>query len=102
MNAPTPTPTAPQPCRLCHAGTAKKKGKDRYGNQRYRCRSCRRSFSDRRPRPLPAAMRISPEKAQLILSLLREGAGIRSIGRTTGCHQKTILKLLVEVGAGCE
>ncbi|HXO29946.1 MAG TPA: IS1 family transposase [Thermoanaerobaculia bacterium] len=47
-------------------------------------------------------MRISPEKAELILMLLCEGSGIRSIGRTTGAHQVTILKLLAEVGAGCE
>jgi transposase-like protein/IS1 family transposase len=89
-------------CHLCQAANAKKFGKDRRGNQRYRCRTCRKTFSERRARTLPAAMRISPEKAELILMLLCEGSGIRSIGRTTGAHQVTILKLLSEVGAGCE
>ncbi|HLX08474.1 MAG TPA: hypothetical protein VKY89_11500, partial [Thermoanaerobaculia bacterium] len=70
--------------------------------QRFRCRTCRKTFSERRTRTLPADMRIAPEKAELILSLLCEGAGIRSIGRTTGAHQVTILKLLAEVGAGSE
>jgi len=36
------------------------------------------------------------------LPLLCEGSGIRAIQRVVGCHQGTILKLLVEVGAGCE
>jgi transposase-like protein len=89
-------------CHLCQAAAAKKFGKDRRGNQRYRCRVCRKTFSTRPERPLPAAMRISPEKALLILQLLCEGSGIRAIGRITGCHQATILKLLTEVGAGCE
>jgi transposase-like protein len=89
-------------CHLCQAANAKKSGRDRSGNQRFKCRSCRRTFSERPARLLPAAMRISPEKAELILTLLCEGSGIRSIGRTTGAHQVTILKLLAEVGAGCE
>jgi transposase-like protein/IS1 family transposase len=89
-------------CHLCRAATAKKFGKDRRGNQRFKCRSCRRTFSERRARTLPADMRVPIGKAELILTLLCEGNGIRSIGRTTGCHQVTILKLLTEVGAGCE
>jgi transposase-like protein/IS1 family transposase len=89
-------------CHLCQAENAKKFGRTRDGRQRFRCRTCRRTFSERRTRTLPAAMRISPEKAELILMLLCEGAGVRSIGRTTGAHQGTILKLLAEVGAGCE
>ena len=47
-------------------------------------------------------MLLPVEKAELILTLLCEGSGIRSIGRTTGCHQVTILKLLALVGDGCE
>ena len=89
-------------CHLCRAEGAKKFGKDRRGNQRYRCRMCRKTFSERRSRPLPADMRIPVEKAELILQLLCEGNGIRSIARITGAHQVTILKLLVEFGAGCE
>jgi transposase-like protein/IS1 family transposase len=89
-------------CHLCQAENAKKFGRTRDGRQRFRCRTCRKTFSERRARTLPAAMRISPERAELILMLLCEGSGIRSIGRTTGTHQVTILKLLAEVGAGCE
>jgi hypothetical protein len=45
-------------CHLCQAEKAKKFGRDRRGNQRYKCRSCRRTFGERRPRMLPADMRI--------------------------------------------
>ena len=88
-------------CPTCK-NEARKFGKDRDGNQRFQCLACRKTFSERRARTLPPAMRISPERAELILMLLCEGSGIRSIGRTTGAHQVTILKLLAEVGAGCE
>jgi transposase-like protein/IS1 family transposase len=88
-------------CHLCQAANAKKFGKDRRGNQRYRCRTCRKTFSTRPARPL-GSMTLPVEKALLILQLLCEGNGIRSIQRLTGCHQGTILKLLVQAGAGCE
>jgi transposase-like protein/IS1 family transposase len=88
-------------CHLCQASGAKKHGRDRYGNQRFRCRTCRKTFSERPARPL-GAMTVPIEKAVLITQLLCEGNGIRSIQRVTGCHQETILKLLKTVGAGCE
>jgi transposase-like protein/IS1 family transposase len=87
-------------CQSCQA-PAKKNGRDRHGNQRYRCLTCKRRFADQPDRPL-GDMRVPVEKALLILTLLCEGSGIRSIARTTGCHQATILRLLVRVGAGCE
>ena len=87
-------------CQACQA-PAKRFGKDRKGNQRFRCGSCRKTFSEQRARPL-GAMTVPVEKALLVLQLLCEGNGIRSIQRITGCHQATILKLLVEIGAGSE
>ncbi len=47
-------------------------------------------------------MRVPVDKALLILNLLCEGSGIRAASRVTGCHQGTILRLLVQVGEGCE
>jgi len=57
-------------CHNCQTANAKRFGKDRRGNQRYRCRACRRTFSDRRANPLPADMRVPVAKAELILHLL--------------------------------
>ncbi|HVR10897.1 MAG TPA: IS1 family transposase [Thermoanaerobaculia bacterium] len=88
-------------CHLCQAENAKKFGRTRDGRQRYRCRTCRKTFSERRARPL-GAMNLPVEKALLVLQLLCEGSGIRAIQRVVGCHQGTILKLLVQVGGGCE
>ncbi|HVR12004.1 MAG TPA: IS1 family transposase [Thermoanaerobaculia bacterium] len=88
-------------CHMCQAANAKKFGHTRDGRQRYRCRTCRKTFSERRARPL-GAMNLPVDEALLVLQLLCEGSGIRAIQRVVGCHQGTILKLLVQVGAGCE
>jgi transposase-like protein/IS1 family transposase len=88
-------------CHNCQAENAKKFGRTRDGRQRYRCGTCRRTFSERRARPL-GGMNLPVEKALLVLQLLCEGSGVRAIQRVVGCHQGTILKLLVQVGAGCE
>ena len=47
-------------------------------------------------------MRISLDKAEMVLSLMLEGMSIRSIQRITGVHQETILNLLVIAGEKCE
>jgi transposase-like protein len=88
-------------CHLCQAANAKKSGKDRKGNQRYKCRACRKTFSTRPERPL-GEMRLPVEKAELILNLLCEGSRVRAVERITGVGKRTILRLLVQVGNGCE
>lgn len=87
-------------CIPCQA-PAKKFGKDRKGNQRYRCLTCRKTFSTRPERPL-GAMRLPEDKALLCLHLLCEGSSVRAVERITGVEKTTILKLLVQVGQGCE
>ena len=69
--------------------------------QRYRCKQCKRTFSEEQPKPL-GRMLISMDKAEIVLSLLVEGNSIRSISRITGIHQRTILELLVLAGEKCE
>jgi transposase-like protein/IS1 family transposase len=87
-------------CQACQA-PAKKMGKDRKGNQRYRCLTCRKSFSERPARPL-GGMYLPVEKALLCLHLLCEGNAARAVERIVDVDKKTILKLLVQVGEGCE
>ena len=58
--------------------------------QRYRCKACKRTFSDEQNKPL-GNMQIPMDKAEMILQLLIEGNSIRSIQRITGVHQVTIL-----------
>ncbi|HEV7509162.1 MAG TPA: IS1 family transposase [Thermoanaerobaculia bacterium] len=89
-------------CTACPSPSrTKKMGKDRKGNQRFRCLTCRKTFSERPVRPL-GAMQLPLDKALLCLNLLCEGNGVRSIERIVGVDKKTILKLLVQVGEGCE
>jgi len=80
---------------------AKKFGKDRKGNQRYRCAQCRKTFQEMKENVL-GNMRISLDKAETCLKLMLEGMSIRSIQRITGLHQETILDLLVLAGEKCE
>jgi transposase-like protein/IS1 family transposase len=87
-------------CAACHT-PAKRFGKDRKGNQRYRCLTCRRTFSTR-PERLLGDMLIPEDRALLCLSLLCEGSSIRAIERITGTEKTTVLRLLVQVGEGCE
>ncbi len=97
----SPAPTAMSPnCTHCD-GAAKRFGKDRRGNQRFRCLTCRKTFSER-PERLLGDMRLPDDKALLCLSLLCEGSSIRAIERVTEVGKRTILNLLVQVGEGCE
>lgn len=80
---------------------AKKSGKDRKGNQRYRCNLCKRRFQADRERLL-GNMYLNEDKAVLVLHLLLEGNSIRSIERITGIEKKTITSLLLLAGEHCE
>ena len=42
------------------------------------------------------------DRALLCLNLLCEGSSVRAIERITGTERRTVLNLLVQVGAGCE
>ena len=88
------------PCQHCQSAT-KKFGRTHDGRQRYRCLTCRKISSERRARPL-GEMRLPVERALLVLQLLVRGRSVRAIERLTGTEKKTILRLLVQVGDGCE
>jgi hypothetical protein len=80
-------------CRKCNHLGVKKSGLNRNKTQRYKCPSCRTSFSD--PRPMLGTHYISPEVAEKALSLMLEGMSVRAISRITGLHKNTILSLMV-------
>jgi IS1 family transposase len=68
--------------------------------QRFRCNSCKATFTQPRQRPL-GRHHIQTEKAVQVISLLTEGMSIRAVSRITGVHKTTILSLLVTVGDKC-
>src|SRR5438270_12058393 len=87
-------------CHNCQL-KAVKAGKDRKGNQRYRCDKCKRRFQEQQEKLLDT-MRLPEEKALLVLQLLLEGNSVRSIERITGVQKKTTLNLLAMAGERCE
>src|ERR1051325_5963595 len=69
-------------CHNCQ-NTAQRHGKDRKGNQRFRCLTCNRSFTEPKEKPLNN-MYLPLDKATLCLQLLVEGNSLRSVERITG------------------
>jgi len=86
-------------CHNCQS-RCKKFGKDRKGNQRFRCCQCYKVFAQR-PERLDGTYLPSERIAQ-ITRLLVEGCSVRSIERITGNHRDTILNVLVLAGEHCE
>ena len=85
----------------CSHATAQKFGKDRQGNQRYKCSLCGKRFTEQRVRPL-GSMYTDTVTAKLALRLLVEGNCVRGTARITGLDKATILKLIVRFGGACQ
>jgi IS1 family transposase/transposase-like protein len=84
----------------CAHAEAKRFGRDRKGNQRWRCLHCGLTWSERPVNPL-GTMRVPLETARLALRLLTEGMSIRGTERTTGLHRDTVCRLVVLFGEAC-
>src|SRR3954471_1112695 len=76
-------------------------GKDRKGNQRYKCNECGKYLLADEAKPL-GTMRISMKQAALALGMLLEGLSIRAIERLTGLHRDTIDDLVLVAGENCQ
>lgn len=87
-------------CTICQSEKTKKFGKDRKGNQRYRCLDCDKTFQEEQAKPL-GDMTLALDKGIAVLKQLVEGSSIRSTERITGVHRDTILSLLELVGSKC-
>ena len=85
----------------CNHDHTKRHGRDRSGNQRYRCKNCGVTWTDPPARPL-GDMRISPQQGALCINLLMEGMSIRATERLTGVNRNTIMRLLEVVGQQCQ
>jgi IS1 family transposase/transposase-like protein len=87
-------------CPLCN-GATRRFGRNRNGSQRYRCDSCRRTFT-----PADAMIvdgrRVDAARMILCLRMLLEGNSIRSVERITGVHRDTIIAAVVTYGTACK
>lgn len=79
---------------------SKKDGKDRKGDQRFKCTECGKRFTLAKEKLL-GSMILNESKALLCLNLLVEGNSVRSTERISGVHRDTILSLLKTVGEKC-
>jgi transposase-like protein/IS1 family transposase len=74
-------------------------GKHRNGLRRFRCPSCKKTYTESHERMLGGYL---PEaKVTLALQLLLEGNSIRSTERITSLDRNTIMSLLVRAGERC-
>ena len=80
---------------------AVKAGKDRKGNQRFRCNQCKRRFQEEQERLL-GQMTLPEDKGLLCLQLLLEGNSLRAVERITGVHKNTLMALVCLAGERCE
>jgi IS1 family transposase/transposase-like protein len=90
-------------CPVCKANGLRF-GKNRNGTQRFICRKCFLTFSERRdnaPRVF-ADRQLTMKKATRAIRLLMEGTSVRGACRLLGMAQHTLLDLLQRVGKGCE
>lgn len=85
----------------CAHDETKKHGKDRNGNQRFRCKDCGTTFIEERTKPI-GDKRIDLDRAVMALSMLLEGMSIRATERITGIHRDTIGDLILVVGVNCQ
>lgn len=87
-------------CPECDSAKTKKFGKDRKGNQRFRCLACEKTFQEAQDKPL-GEMLLPMDKALSVLEHLVEGCSIRTTARIAKIHHGTVLSLLETVGAKC-
>ena len=73
----------------CACEKSKKNGKDRRGNQRFKCVDCGRTWTEKKAKPL-GDMRIDQGRAVMALKMLLEGMSIRATERITSLHSDTI------------
>lgn len=89
-------------CPSCQSESVKKHGHTSDGRSRSRCRECRRVWVETKlPKPARKPRRMPEDRAAMILGLLCEGASVRAIQRLLGVEQRTVLRLLLDLGEGC-
>jgi transposase-like protein/IS1 family transposase len=78
-----------------------KYGKNKSGNQRYKCAACGAVFVEQKDGPL-GSMRITTRQATTALNLFLEGMSVRSVERLTGICRQTLSDLVLLVGGNCQ
>lgn len=87
----------------CTHESRSKHGKNRNGSQRWKCRDCGATVSDKHvPNGPLGNMRADEDKIFMALNLLCEGMAVAAVERVTGLKHTTITKAIRLVGDKCE
>jgi len=84
----------------CKHTRRKKCGQTKAGTQRFKCLDCGKKFTAGTRQF--NGMRIDPDKAAQVLSMLCEGMSVRAAARLTNSDPHTVLDLLTLVGERCK
>jgi transposase-like protein/IS1 family transposase len=85
----------------CQHERKQKYGKDRKGNQRFKCCLCGQTFGQETVKPL-GDLRTDMKDATTIIGLLMEGMSVRACERLAGVCRQTICDLILVVGQNCQ
>ncbi len=88
-------------CPEC-GNASKRFGKHRNGLQRFRCLSCRKTFTEPHKAPFQVADYLNEQRGQRAIRMLTEGCSIRSVERLTDIRKGTLIQLLLIAGQRCE
>jgi len=78
-------------CKYCNQNTTVRKGK-RNGKQRFFCKKCNRSFQDRY-----SYRAYDSATDEVLIKLLKEGCGVRSLARVLGISCGTVLSRMMRL-----
>ena len=88
-------------CPAC-GNASKRFGKHRNGLQRFRCLSCRKTFTEAHAPAFRVEDYLKEQRGLMAIQLLVEGCSIRTIERITGIRRDSIVQLLLIAGERCE
>ena len=80
-------------CPLCHHPSSHKHGKTSKGSQRYRCPSCKQTFTDTFD-TIYYRRQVSEQEVRIVLQSHCEGTSLRGIGRISWLSYNTGVSLI--------
>jgi len=88
-------------CPEC-GNASKRFGKHRNGLQRFRCLSCRKTFTEQHARGFRVEDYLNDKRGQRAIRMLVEGCSVCAVARLTEMRRDTIIALLLSAGQRCE
>jgi transposase-like protein/IS1 family transposase len=88
-------------CPKC-SNAAKRFGYHRNGLRRFRCLSCKKTFTEPHKSAFVVEDYLHDPKGQMAIRMLVEGCSVRTVERLTGIRRDSIIDLLLIAGKRCE